>query len=62
MVTAPYEALLHQAGFPLAIGPLREWFELECIVDERLQIALAVDVVERTALALALLARPRSLH
>ena len=56
----PYEQMLEQCGFALAAGPLRAMFELEGVTDQRLQLELAHDVVERTMCALQTLTRPRN--
>lgn len=62
MVAAPYEVLLHQAGLGLAVEPLRQWFAAERLDDPRLQLELAAAVIGQTQQALAMFARPHTVH
>jgi len=57
-----YETILHEAGFALAIRPLRELFEREHVDDARLRAVLTREVIEHTASALAALSRARMVH
>jgi hypothetical protein len=61
-VVTAYQELLAQCGFELAGPSLARLFELEGVDDPRVQYAIALDITERTVLALQTLTRTKTLH
>ena len=62
MILPDYETVLADAGFALAVAPLREWFQREGVSDPELQIALAAAVVLKTQEALLTFTEPKTVH